>query len=389
MKQIQSSFSISLIAGFSLFMMFFGAGNLVFPISIGSVSQSGYLASFLGFFITGIIVPFTGVFSMILTKGDRDSYFNKIGKYPALILLIIIMCLMGPFGAIPRGIIVSFSGAQLLCESMTLPIYSALFCISAGFVIWNHHYLIDIISKWFGPAFILALIAIIVTGFINAPEIAPTSSVPAIKLENDFNHAFAIGNQTMDLLAAVFFAMTTIEYIYNRCNNNSSLVHKISISSCIIGGSILAIVYFCFMYLGSHYHEILQDKAPEQMLMAIAVHTLGSLARPIVGFTLIVTCFTTVVVLVMLFAEFIGEKINIRLLNRHVMIVLTLVASFAMSLLGFETIMIALASILEVIYPALISLAIGNILNIVFNKEHLSTYIFYVTLLVVLTNKLF
>ena len=51
-----------LIYGFSIFTMFFGSGNLVFPLQIGYQSGSHWLAGFAGLFLTGIVLPFMGLF---------------------------------------------------------------------------------------------------------------------------------------------------------------------------------------------------------------------------------------------------------------------------------------------------------------------------------------
>ena len=43
----------------AMFAMFFGSGNLIFPLKIGAYSGENYLIAGLGFFFTAVIVPFT------------------------------------------------------------------------------------------------------------------------------------------------------------------------------------------------------------------------------------------------------------------------------------------------------------------------------------------
>jgi LIVCS family branched-chain amino acid:cation transporter len=46
-----------LVYGFAIFAMFFGSGNLVFPIQIGYLAGSNWFFGFLGLLITGILLP--------------------------------------------------------------------------------------------------------------------------------------------------------------------------------------------------------------------------------------------------------------------------------------------------------------------------------------------
>src|SRR5690349_22076848 len=84
--------------GFALFSMFFGSGNLVFPISVGVESQGHYLLGSLGILLTGVIVPFLGVLGMMLFKGDIMHFFSCFGKKGTFIFSLIALSLMGPFG---------------------------------------------------------------------------------------------------------------------------------------------------------------------------------------------------------------------------------------------------------------------------------------------------
>ena len=66
--------------GFALFSMFFGSGNLVFPITVGQESEGHYLLAAFGILFTGVAVPFLGVLGMMLYKGDIYSFFNCFDK---------------------------------------------------------------------------------------------------------------------------------------------------------------------------------------------------------------------------------------------------------------------------------------------------------------------
>ena len=67
----------SLVLGLALFAMFFGAGNLIFPPSIGASVGDRWHMAILGFFTTGIGLPLLGI--MAFNKiGSLDKFAEKI-----------------------------------------------------------------------------------------------------------------------------------------------------------------------------------------------------------------------------------------------------------------------------------------------------------------------
>jgi branched-chain amino acid:cation transporter, LIVCS family len=66
--------------GFALFSMFFGSGNLVFPIAVGVESEGHYFLASLGVLFTCVIFPLLGMLGMALYKGNIDEFFRCFGK---------------------------------------------------------------------------------------------------------------------------------------------------------------------------------------------------------------------------------------------------------------------------------------------------------------------
>lgn len=87
--------------GFTIFAIFFGAGNLIFPPEIGMNSGREWFISLLGFFISGIGLPLLGI--LALNKaGSLEKFGEKIGnKFTNIYTALILICL-GPIVAIPR-----------------------------------------------------------------------------------------------------------------------------------------------------------------------------------------------------------------------------------------------------------------------------------------------
>src|SRR5665647_1655937 len=100
----QANKSPIIATGLAMFSMFFGAGNVVFPLALGQIAQDKNFFAILGMLVTAVGVPFAGLIAMTLFNGDYRKFFARMGAVPGFIVVAIIMGLIGPFGAIPRCI---------------------------------------------------------------------------------------------------------------------------------------------------------------------------------------------------------------------------------------------------------------------------------------------
>ena len=63
-----------IVSGFALFSMFFGAGNLMFPPTLGALVGSDYLVSMLGFVLTAVGLVMLGVVATTKAGGNSRRY---------------------------------------------------------------------------------------------------------------------------------------------------------------------------------------------------------------------------------------------------------------------------------------------------------------------------
>jgi len=97
--------------------------------------------------------------------------------------------------------------------------------------------------------------------------------------------------------------------------------------------------------------------------VAIGGQALGYFAKPVIAVILAVGCLATAVILSTLFVDFLTQDLTNERLKRPQAIFITMAITFAISLLGFSKLMVVLGTILDVAYPALIALAITNIIS--------------------------
>ena len=60
----------NMLIGSLLFGLFFGAGNLIFPIQMGQAAGSNTFVATIGFLITGVGLPMLGIIASALSESD-------------------------------------------------------------------------------------------------------------------------------------------------------------------------------------------------------------------------------------------------------------------------------------------------------------------------------
>lgn len=368
-----------LTAGFAMFSMFFGSGNLVFPIQIGVETTSAFPYASLGLLLTGVIIPFLGVLSLLVHRGTTHSYFALLGRIPGFIIVFMMLSLMGPFGVGARCIIVAYGGLQLVFENMPFLGFAIGFSVLTGLLTWKKNQIVSILGKYLTPILLVTIFILVIAGLLHAEPLEPFKGQRMDAFLNGLNQ----GYQTMDLLAAFFFSAAITEFFKNQLPNADKSKHVLQygLAASCVGILLLAIVYFGFVKLGASYSDVLSTIAPEKKLVMIASLKLGAISLPLMAVMISFACLTTLVVLVMLFSDFLQHEITKRKLPRHVCLIITICLTFTTSLLGFDLLTKWIAASLSLAYPALIALAIAKIVKDIFGIDHVKKA-FYITFVV-------
>jgi LIVCS family branched-chain amino acid:cation transporter len=353
---------ITLTAGFALFSMFFGSGNLIFPLNVGRESFDAYPYAIFGLCLTAVLVPILGFLGMVFAGGDRIVYFKQIGKYPTFFLTFLMLSLMGPFGVMPRCIGLSYGGLLLSFPDMPLWAFSAGFCFITGLLVWQPNKVVSIIGIFLTPFKLGGLSLLILAGLYFAkPPLSGTLPIGDV-----FSNSLNQGYQTMDLLAAFFFGCTIVDFIRRRIKDKHGIIDmkKVIVHGFyagIIGVTLLGAAYAGFIALGAAYADQVMNVPPESLLVAVSGIALGPVAIPIVGFTICVSCLATATILAKLFADFFYKELCQHKITYSQSVVITMTICFIFSLLGFQMIVVMLAGFLSWLYPLLILYAVYKI----------------------------
>ncbi len=370
---------IVLSTGFAMFSMFFGSGNLVFPLIIGkSVGDLSGIAA-MGLTLTGVVVPFLGLIAIILYNGKYEEFFARLGKYAPFLLPLLMLSIMGPFGVLPRCITVAHGSFRLVWPEVDLSYFSIAACVVIFFLVIDKRKIVPLLGSILTPFLLISLCFIIFYGLLESPG-AP--HFPMTKSEA-FKIGALKGYQLMDLLAAFFFSTFVIKHLSDRLGPDTprKKVMGMMISSSVVGAILLGIIYVCFVYLGSAYAPFLGEKDVEQSLGVIATQMLGDFAGPIVCVAVVMACLTTAVVLASLFASFLHKDILQRRLPYTICLIITLIISYFISIFKFEGISAFIGPILTALYPGLIVLTLLNIIHKIYSIKYINWSV-YLTFIV-------
>jgi len=124
-----------LLVGFTLFSMFFGAGNLIFPPFLGAQAGTALWLAFVGFAVSAIGLPIAGV-AAVARAGGLPALAGRVHPRFAQVFAVLVYLSIGPCLAIPRTASTSFEMLTPLVGRSTPGqfIYSLVFFAAAYFV---------------------------------------------------------------------------------------------------------------------------------------------------------------------------------------------------------------------------------------------------------------
>jgi len=362
--------------GLATFTMFFGAGNIVFPLSLGRDMGNMVFYAILGFFITAIFVPLLGLISVMLFEGDYKKFLSTMGTIPANLIALICMILLGPFGCIARCIVLSYSAVQWHLPNISLFTYSLIASIFVFLVTQNKNRIVGLLGKYLGPIKLTLLLSVIAVGLAAPFMIEPTTFTSSQSFMRGFNDGYF----TMDLICALFFSML----IYTALKKMLAEEGKTSprylivygIKSSLIGGGLLGVVYLGFCTIAAMYGPHIHGIGRDQILSALTTKILGHGAGILANATVAITCLTTAIALTTVFADYLAHELTKSKIRYPYALLITTVITFAMSNLGFEGIMNFVEPIIVVLYLPLIVLCLANIASKAFGFRYIKSVVF-------------
>lgn len=187
----------TLVLGFAMFAIFFGAGNLIFPPSIGINTGADVIPGILGMTLTGILFPMLAMYAVVNMGSDFvdlsrhiNSWWHQMFRIIGLLIVL--------FGTIPRcGAVACETGMRGIFPDVPDWVNVAfllVFFALAYFFASNRSKVIDMIGAYATPILLVALLIIVVLVFV-VPIGAPTGGT----VDNAFTYATLTAYNTGDI----------------------------------------------------------------------------------------------------------------------------------------------------------------------------------------------
>jgi LIVCS family branched-chain amino acid:cation transporter len=343
--------------------MFFGAGNLVFPLLIGHSTQDQVWPAIAGLSLTAVVLPFLGLCTMILLGGQLERFFGVIGKIPGTALLLILQLILGPFGVIPRLFTLMHATAKLYLFDLGIFPFSltitALILLSS----FKREKIVGLLGSYLTPPLIGCLIIMILAGLIR-PTSAWTLSTHTSS--ESFFEGLLCGYNMMDLIAALPFATLVLLHFSGTNSERPSrgaLMKKMAVSS-LIAGVLLLLTYIGLCLIAARHSIALgAEILPEEIVGALAGYLLGNTGGLIAALLIMTSCMTTAVTLTANFSNYLRIVLCKSRISPSTSLLSTLALTTCFATLGFNGIASLLSPLLQVLYPATILLTLVNLLR--------------------------
>lgn len=348
--------------GFAIFSMFFGAGNLMFPLRAGLMSGQEYVGAILGFLVSSTFFPLTGLVGSILFDGNYKEFFGRLGTVPGNLLTIFSMFVIGPIIAMPRIVTLSHTMIQPFLPEVSLFLFTMIFLFFTFLATYKESKIIDILGYFVSPTLLITLGIIIGKGII-------TGQSPALANQTFFESlikSFTYGYKTLDVLGGVVFG-SIILTILKKSNNEQGIqaqqsdMANFTFKSGLLGVSLLGAVYAGMVFLGAFFGEGFQHLNDGELFSAISFNVLGSHGAAIIALAVMMACYSTIIALTAIFAEYLKTSIFKNKISYVNALLLTLAATAVTSNFGLDAILEVSGPIIDITYPSIIVLTLLNI----------------------------
>ncbi len=294
-----------------LFGMFFGAGNLIFPVFMGQMAGAHVWRASLGFLITGVGLPLLGVAALGISRSTGlYDLSSKVSRPYAMFFTCLLYLTIGPLFAIPRCATTSFTVGleQLLPENANMGLFLLLFTLAFFIAALLFSLYPGKILTWVGkilnPFFLLFLGILVVVALLNPTaaiaDVAPAGQYAA----QPFFTGFLEGYNTMDALASLAFGIVVVQVIRGLGVEEPSAVASNTVFAGVFSCLLMAAIYVAVTLVGTQSRGVLETAENGGVALAqIAQYYLGKPGLYVLAATVTLACLKTAVGLITSCAE--------------------------------------------------------------------------------------
>lgn len=375
--QSKLSFSTYALIGTMLFGLFFGAGNLIFPMQLGQLAGTNFWLALGGFLVTAIGLPFLGILAIGLSgsTGLRDLA-SRVHPTFGVIFALALYLTIGPFFAIPRTATVPFVvGFEPFLSSDQITLFLAIFSFIFFAIVYyfslNPAKVMDIIGKYLTPAFLVFLFVLIIISILK-PMGAFQEPMGAY-VDTAFVTGFKEGYNTMDALASLAFGIIVINAIKQAGVTDKKEIAKATWKAGSFAMLLMMLIYGLITFMGASSMNVVGTfDNGGQIFSAVADHYFGSFGAILLALIIVLACLKTSIGLISACSEFFHEVFPA--ISYKWFVLILCVVSFTIANFGLNNIITFAVPVLMFLYPLAIVLILAGLCSPLF-KNNRAVYV--------------
>ena len=292
-----------------LFGMFFGAGNLIFPVHMGQMAGSNIWPAIIGFCVTGVGLPLLGVAALGISRSNGlFELGSRVSRPYSMFFTCLLYLTIGPFFAIPRCAATSFTiGVEPLLTGgavTELAVFSVIFFALVLFFSLRPSKILTWVGRIINPLFLVFLAVLVVTALVK--PIAPVSSVApeGAYAASAFSAGFLDGYNTMDAPASLAFGVIVVSVIRDLGIEHDAAVAGNTVRAGIFSCVFMGLIYLAMTIVGAQSRGAFAVSANGGIALAdIAGYYFGTAGQLVLAVTVTLACLKTAIGLVTSCAE--------------------------------------------------------------------------------------
>nr|WP_323373241.1 branched-chain amino acid transport system II carrier protein [Anaeropeptidivorans aminofermentans] len=366
------SFSSYIAVGSMLFGLFFGAGNLIFPVLMGQQSGSQVYIASMGFIITAVGLPFLGVVAMGFSQSSGlFELASRVHPYYSYGFTVLLYLTIGPFFALPRTATVSYEIglAPYIPDNYRafgLALFTLLFFGGALFFSLRPNKILTWVGKILNPLFLVFLSFLIIASLVFPMGSTAMAPVHEAYANASFFKGFTEGYNTMDALAALAFGIIVVQNIKALGVTDPKGIALGTLKAGILSVILMSIIYLFLALIGSTSTSIMAPAPNGGIALAkIANHYFGAFGSILLAVIVTLACLKTAIGLITACSETFQQMFP-NTLSYKAYVILFTAFSCLVANIGLTQLIALSIPVLMFIYPLAIGLIILALISPIF-----------------------
>jgi LIVCS family branched-chain amino acid:cation transporter len=289
------------IAGFALFSLFFGAGNLILPPTLGLKSGVDWWIVVSGFVLTAVTIPILAIFAHAKLQGTLYDFGKKVSPLFSSVYCFLIYTIAVAIPSPRTAAVTHEMTVQPFFD--TAPIYTSIVYFVLVFVFAvNRTRVIGLIGKFLTPIIVFILLII-----IGIAVFTTSGTLQASTFTTPFVEGILEGYQTFDAIGGVVVGAVIIISLNYSTHTTFDAKRRLIRKAGLIAGTGLFLIYGGLILSGSLLgHTFAEGASRTAILSGLSIQTLGDFGTRFLSVLVALACFTTAVGIVTGTADYIS-----------------------------------------------------------------------------------